>query len=370
VAAQEARALVVALALGCGAATAPPPAAAGGADASLSAATAWLWSRQAADGGWHSETYGLLRSGQSLTAFVLDALRQVPAEVYRPAERARARAEAFLAGRVDADGALGRADPSLEDYPNYATALGLRCLGGSAVHGGLAPRMEACLRRQQFWEKLGWVPADAPYGGWGMGGPTRVPPEPGHVDLSMTRHVLEGLAAAGARPGDPAFRRAAAFLHRCRNPDGGFSFSPVVEDANKAGRDGDRFRSYGTATADGLLSLLASGVAPSDPAAAAATVWLIRHHRSDRVPGFPEGSGSGWDLGMVHYYRAAAARAFRAAGVEEAPRGADWRADLARAIAADLRPDGSLANPSFLMKEDDPLVATAFAVQALVAARR
>ena len=37
-------------------------------------AVAWLWEKQGEDGGWHSETYGLLRSGQSLTPFVLDAL--------------------------------------------------------------------------------------------------------------------------------------------------------------------------------------------------------------------------------------------------------------------------------------------------------
>ena len=34
----------------------------------------YLWSRQSADGGWHSTTYGLLRSGQSLTPLVLNAL--------------------------------------------------------------------------------------------------------------------------------------------------------------------------------------------------------------------------------------------------------------------------------------------------------
>ena len=37
----------------------------------------YLWSQQAEDGGWHSRTYGLLRSGQSLTPFVLNALLQV-----------------------------------------------------------------------------------------------------------------------------------------------------------------------------------------------------------------------------------------------------------------------------------------------------
>ena len=45
----------------------------------LARAAAYLWRQQAPDGGWHSQTYGLLRSGQLLTPFVLDAL---PEAVY------------------------------------------------------------------------------------------------------------------------------------------------------------------------------------------------------------------------------------------------------------------------------------------------
>src|SRR5438552_15497397 len=48
----------------------------------LARAAQYLWSQQASDGGWHSNTYGLLRSGQSLTPFVLDALLQIPGKVY------------------------------------------------------------------------------------------------------------------------------------------------------------------------------------------------------------------------------------------------------------------------------------------------
>ena len=40
----------------------------------LAEAAGWLWSQQAADGGWHSSTYRLLESGQALTPFILHAL--------------------------------------------------------------------------------------------------------------------------------------------------------------------------------------------------------------------------------------------------------------------------------------------------------
>ena len=44
-------------------------------------ATRFLWSKQSPDGAWRSETYGLLKSGQSLTPFVLLALSEVPPEI-------------------------------------------------------------------------------------------------------------------------------------------------------------------------------------------------------------------------------------------------------------------------------------------------
>src|SRR4029079_192883 len=44
-------------------------------------AAAYLWSQQGDDGGWHNTAYGLLRSGQSLTPFVLYMLLNVPESV-------------------------------------------------------------------------------------------------------------------------------------------------------------------------------------------------------------------------------------------------------------------------------------------------
>src|SRR5688572_8476318 len=47
----------------------------------LARAAGWLWAQQSEDGGWHSQTYGLLKSGQALTPFVLHALLDVPEDV-------------------------------------------------------------------------------------------------------------------------------------------------------------------------------------------------------------------------------------------------------------------------------------------------
>ena len=354
--------LMVLLAL-AGCAPTPQPA--------LRKAAAWLWSRQEADGGWHSLTYGLLRSGQSLTPFVLDALLDVPEDVY-PLPRANVgRAIAFIRVHMQPTGALGTADRDIPDYPNYATALAVSALcraGHAGWQAHIAP-MVAYLRLQQFTEHNGWQPRDPAYGAWGMGGERRTPPDTGHVDLSMTRYVLDALRAAGVADSDPAFASARVFVERCQNfdpqrpddADGGFFFSTTEADINKAGQDGNHFRSYGTTTADGILALLATGHALTHQRVNAARGWLSARHRDMAVPGFVGEAYQRWPRGLAFYYSSTSAKAFQALKV-------DAGNGVLDGLRRTQRVDGSWANPESLVKEDDPLIATPFALRALVAA--
>lgn len=333
---------------------------------------AWLWSRQEADGGWHSHTYGLLRSGQALTPFVLDALLEVPEEVYPQPRAAIDRALAFIRAQTQPGGALGTADRDIPDYPNYATALAVSAL--CRAHrpdwqAQIAP-MAAYLRLQQFTEQNGWTPRDPAYGGWGMGGERRTPPFTGHVDLSMTRYVLDALRAAGAADTDPVFARARIYVERCQNfdpehpdaSDGGFFFSTTEADTNKAGQDGNHFRSYGTTTADGILALLAAGNSPTSPRVLAARQWLTAHHRDLDVPGFAGEAYQRWPHGLAFYYAASSTRAFHLLGLNPGDR-------VLQGLQQEQRSDGSWSNPENLVKEDDPLIATSFALHALVSGR-
>ena len=338
----------------------------------LAKAAAYLWSQQADDGGWHSHTYGLLRSGQSLTPFVMEALLQVPETVYPVPGAKVVRAIAFIRSHTQASGALGTADPGIPDYPNYSTALAVSALcrarrGDWRAH--IQP-MVSYLRQQQFTEQNGWRPPNPAYGAWGMGGDRRTPPDTGHVDLSMTRYVIEALHAAGVPQADPAFACARVFVERCQNfdpqhpdaADGGFFFSTTESDTNKAGHDGKRFRSYGTTTADGILALLATGHPPGDPRVGAAQRWLTGHHRDMDVPGFSGEAYQRWPRGLAFYYSSASAQAFRMLGADAGSRVTD-------SLKRTQRADGSWANPENLVKEDDPLIATPLAVKALVLAR-
>jgi hypothetical protein len=311
-------------------------------NSALGHATRWLWAQQSDDGGWHSKTYGLLRSGQSLTPFVLDALLPLPHEA-----SAADRAFEFLKRNTNADGSLGLSDSVAPDYPNYATGLGVRA---AARLKRDASQWIACLRAQQFTEENGWSPGDAPYGAWGMGGERHRPPEAGHVDLAMTRYVLEGLAAAGISPADPAMQKALVYVGRCQNPDGGFFFSTVNLDTNKAGDVNGKYRSYGTTTCDGLLAMRAMGVPAADSRITRAKAWLKLNHLEERAPGFDiEPARMGWSDGLRFYYAAAITRA-----MPELP-----------VMLPIQRPEGSFANRNNLVKEDDPILATAFAVRVL-----
>jgi hypothetical protein len=318
----------------------------------LRKAAQYLWAQQSEDGGFHSATYGLLRSGQSLTPFVLVALLDAPDAASLNLRRGVDRALAFIKTKTNADGALGLMDDSAADYPNYATSLAVAAMvkARSPGYEKVIEPMVAQLRAQQFSEANGWAPQDAPYGGWGMGGSIRRPPEAGHVDLSMTRYALEALRLSGVPASDAAMAKALAYLKRSQNPDGGFYFSPVNPEINKAGQSGEGgFTSYGTATADGVLALRAAGVPDEDPRVAKALKWLKDHHRPDRAPGFDKGTDRPWESGLRFYYAHAISRVLSDLPIELPPQAGD----------------GSFRNPNNLVKEDDPLIATAFALYAL-----
>jgi hypothetical protein len=340
-----------------------------GARHAASRAAAWLWTQQAADGGWHSATYGILKSGQALTPFVLCALLDVGPEVAAPPAGAVERAMGFLRASIDGHGRVGTRDPDVLEYPNYATSYALRCFlrvdpSGDAVR---VRRMTAYLLSQQYGEERGFSPSDPAYGGWGMGS-ERKRGDPGHMDIAHTRCVLEALRAAGADP-PPMRSRAEDFLRRMLHgagagpeDEGGFWFSPVVLSANKSAPRGERFGAYATATCDGLLALLAAGVPNDDARVLAARAWLDRHPALHEVGGIPLDGPTPWSPALLHYHLAARADVERALGPSSS---VPFRDRAAAVLLPAQRPDGSFVGDSPLMKEDDPLIATAFALAAL-----
>jgi hypothetical protein len=238
----------------------------------LARAAAYLWSQQAEDGGWHSPQYGVLRSGQALTPYVLRALMQVPKSMSPRPAGGVARALDFIRTHVNEEGALGKADPDVLEYPVYATSYGLRCLLLAAddprlardADAALIERMHLFLMLAQFDVDAKFTAASPAFGGWGFD-VARGPGDPGHMDLAHTRRALEALRAARPRfeavDCEHAFKQSQHFLRVVQQRpealaeqprivdaageqveplpfDGGFYFSPVVLTANKGTRRG------------------------------------------------------------------------------------------------------------------------------------
>ncbi|MEL6181301.1 MAG: hypothetical protein AAFS10_20255, partial [Myxococcota bacterium] len=162
--------------------------------------------------------------------------------------------------------------------------------------------------------------------------------------------------------------------------DGGFVFSPELDDGNKAGPAGvdaqgrKRFRSYGSMTADGVRALVRLGRSVDHPRVKAAAAWLANHFEAERNPGtFPE-RDEVRRRSSYFYYVWSVSHALRLLGETRLERGGSgaavvWPEALAEALLAQQRDDGSWANTATEMREDDPLIATSFAMAGLAISR-
>jgi hypothetical protein len=212
------------------------------------------------------------------------------------------------------------------------------------------------------------------------------PARPIDADLSSTLFAIGALRIAGLRADDPAIRKALIFIERCQNvdvsdrdiepqfDDGGFFFSPTDPVRNKAGVAGTdrrgqvRYHSYGSATADGLRALLRCGVSHDHPRVAAARAWLENHFSAMFHPGTFEGAREVDRDATYFYYAWSVAHAFRSLGIKEIHSQGQkiaWADALAHELINRQRVDGTWTNRFSASKEDDPLVATSFAVGAL-----
>lgn len=351
-------------------------------DAAIARGLEWLLEQQDADGAWRSATYSQLNAGPAATALATATLAHlVSVESLAPASREAARRDldkslAYLLGRLDATGRL-RSVEGAGEYPNYATALTLIAFNRlppaeRLAHADAVRRMQAYLEGTQVTAPLpNKIAMASDVGGWGLvGGDPADVSSFRTANVSTTRYALSALASA---EGDRAAtsQRALQFLAGRQQADGGFAFlSDPLDQLNKAGAvdpavEGEPFvaRSYGTATADGLLALRAAGVVADDARVTAAIGWLDAHPQLEQVPGFPSDEVStAAAQGLFYYYAAALADCMGAyPRAEFAARAPEWAAEL----VARQRADGSWANTIPTMREDDPLTATCLALEAL-----
>jgi hypothetical protein len=370
---------LIMLAAGCGPRPEPTPGLSKRIDAALIRGVGFLASRRDAGGLWRSDVYGSFKDPSALTPLVLNAL-----EAANPSTNSEERGLDFLTNLTRPDG-----NQNGLTYPLYTAALTVNLLSAPlrAAHAKARPTWTDDLASRQLDEKLGWQPSDLEFGGWGYAKDLPRKPAAGlHVlpgtesNLSATTFALEALRQTGA--GNDVFRKARVFLDRCQNHsaedhseeapfnDGGFYFIPNDSVRNKAGSAGkdaagrERYASYGSATADGIRSLIACGVPETDPRLLAARRWLDRFFRADTHPGAYAADREINREAVYFYYTFSVSRALRSTG-DDLIR----REQLAEALLSRQGPDGAWVNSAVAVREDDPLVATSFAVLALAACR-
>ena len=371
-------------------------------NASLARAGRFLIEQQSDDGAWYSETYGALRTGPTLTPYVMSALFYLP-QAGSQTPGAYARGVDYLAGLVGKDGQLDVAPRELL-FPVYTAASASRVvvlLERSPRNLHVQQAWLAYLRQRQLNESLGWKPSDPQYGGWGFAMDLPRKPAEGQPrerfhesNLAATIFGLAALRSARVPADDPAYARALLFVKRCQNfsddperrdpefDDGGFFFIPGDPVQNKAGIAGTdrfvrrRFHSYGTMTADGLRALIRCGLPPDHPRVVAARKWLRRNFSATGNPGKFSGERAVLQNATYYYWVWAIGHVLLTSQryAEATPHGgAGWERAAAGKLAEELlrrqRPDGTWTNRFTDAKEDDPLVATPWAAATLAICR-
>lgn len=349
----------------------------------ITAGTDFLVAQQHEDGTWRSKTYGLLKDGTSLTPLVLASLPQSSTT-----QAARDLGRKTLSSWIDVRSGQIRVMPQ---YPVYSAGLALKLIHDKRATEHDKPWKELLIAHQ-LTDANGWTESDARFGGWGYSHDPPQKPAAGvplspldEPNLSATVFALEALTLGKSDEQITTLsNKALLFVQRCQNwrenapaadakfNDGGFHF--ILDDnvRNKPGVAGTdstgqtRFHSYGSTTADGLRALLACGLKPDHPRVIAARRWLVDHFHDGAHPGAYPDDRSHLRPSLDYYYAASLAQALRRLRTNETaqinPRCA---VILASRLVALQRQDGSWMNRAVDVREDDPLIATSFALQAL-----
>jgi hypothetical protein len=386
--------------IGCGSPSAPPPSEPQPPlrkpiELALTRAANFLVSRQDKDGAWRSDFYGPLKDGPSLTSLVVRSLGDADVFLDQSPQRVSSRKKglAFLTAMARPDGTIDEGPHGLSQ-PAYTAALAVTSLSveGDEYRAARDAWLKY-LRERQLTEALGWDPADKEYGGWGYCAVIPRKPAPGEArppmlesNLSATTFALAALWGAKCPPDDPAVKAALVFVKRCQNhaddparrdpafDDGGFFFiydDPARNKAGAAGKDRfgqERFASYGSATADGLQCLELCGVAQSDSRVVAALGWLETHFDVSTHPGrYAKDREANRDAVYYYYCRSLALALARqkVCGIETPAGTLRWADVLAEELIKRQHEDGSWANDLLNQRENDPLIATSDAVEAL-----
>ncbi|MEP6671963.1 MAG: hypothetical protein ABJF10_22565 [Chthoniobacter sp.] len=334
----------------------------------------YLAAQQSADGAWRSGRYAAFREGDVLTPVVLWAMQAEHSE--RGGAATFTRGLEWLRQLTDTSFSRESPWPALR-YPLFTASYAAQVFAreGDADRAAAWVKIIEALRTS---EALGWPATDPLCGAWSDAAapPRYVTPVPDMLapNISATALAAVALSSAGHDP-----QMALPFIERCQNfafdkgtqfDDGGFFFAlndPIRNKAGSAGRDilgQERFHSYGSATSDGYLALRACGLPREHPRVEGAAAWLWQ--RSDGLT-----NGGRWADGRA---AARASLAFYqsqalASVLAELHFATSWsrtlRGSMTSALVTKQGHDGAWQGLAPDSCEDEPLLASAFALRAL-----
>jgi squalene-hopene/tetraprenyl-beta-curcumene cyclase len=320
----------------------------------------FLKKRQGEDGSFSPKL-----GGPGITAMVAAALIR---NGYSPDDPLVAKALEYLEKSVQKDG--GIYNKKLANYTTSVALVAFAEANGSGKFTTIIKNGTRFLKSLQYDDSL-VEEKDVKFGGVGYDAKER-------PDLSNTAYFVDALLAAGVPKNDPAIQRALKFISRCQNlpgetndqpfakktsadDKGGLVYNPVVSEKSKDVTPDGGLRSAGVMTYAGLKSFIHVGLKKDDPRVKGAVDWIRRHYTLDENPG--QGTA-----GLFYYYHTFS-KAMSALGedtfADKDGKQHDWRRDLVDALKKRQNADGGWtnANPAFI--ENNPDLATAYALLAL-----
>lgn len=323
-------------------------------------AAAFLKQRQGEDGSFSPKL-----GGPGITALVVAGLIR---NGYSPDDPVVKKALHYLEQSVKKDG--GIYDKFLANYATSVAIIAFEQANTDHRYDTVMKKAVQFLRSLQYDEAL-VEDSDPKLGGTAYD-------KGGRPDLSNTQYFLDAMQAAGVAKDDPAVQRALKFVSRCQNlpgehnplvfatkttPEdrGGLTYRNDDDPKNPHRTDAGGLRSSGVMTYAGLKSFLYAGVRKDDPRVQAALGWLKAHYSLEENPG--QGQS-----GLYYYYHTFG-KALAALGeesfVDAGGNKHNWRRDLFEALQKRQRSDGSWSNPNKEFFENNPDLATAYALLAL-----
>ncbi|HYG76150.1 MAG TPA: prenyltransferase/squalene oxidase repeat-containing protein [Planctomycetota bacterium] len=306
-----------------------------------------------------------------MVGITLKALASSP-EKLRENDPAVKKAVDYLLSKQLPSGAIAIPQFGLENYNTSVAVIGLAALENPA-HKDVLEKAKKSILSNQLDEEEGYSKDEhtRAYGSFGYGNSKR-------GDLSNTAFSMEALDALGFPKDSKEYKNAILFIKRTQDNDetndakemkggdntGGFVYLPGdSEFGNATTRSGKSLpKPYGNMTYQAVKSLIYAGMSKDDPVMQAAFKWIKNNYSAKENPGGKGTQG-------YFYYANAFAKAFTVAGMKEVEladgRKANWAKDLATHLISLQKDDGSFVNPDKRWMEDDPVLATAYALDAL-----